>query len=396
MNWKKAFTVVEVMLVVTIISVLSVVTISFISLSRDRAKEAKVQQEKVLVKGVIEAYAAEHGGYPNPSTGGPKLYCIGGTNCAVKGRSVSNYIDPQTGSTAVVGFQLGDLISFTDESGLLSQGFVYASCGTADAYCTAENSGLLYPQSDDVLSSYFDGGGDDSLFSFLGGTTLDDFLVQHNDEYPIIDGDNDGYDYSCVHSDYSNYPNLFFYAFSNGICLAPTIDGNPKSYCSQTCGQIISSTNYCKTVDYPAMEGAFGLSGCYNNGTDGYYCTDTCENIVSQFTNRCTYDNGSGCFQSNDGFLYCRNSASPCNGGGGGGGGGGNGGGITDSDMDGVADDIDNCNGSANPQQEDMDNDAFGNVCDDDTDGDGILNYNDTDIDNDGLLNDEDPDQYNP
>jgi hypothetical protein len=47
---------------------------------------------------------------------------------------------------------------------------------------------------------------------------------------------------------------------------------------------------------------------------------------------------------------------------------------LPDGDADGVPDTADNCNGAANPGQEDLDGDGLGNVCDPDLDGDGRAN----------------------
>jgi hypothetical protein len=79
-----------------------------------------------------------------------------------------------------------------------------------------------------------------------------------------------------------------------------------------------------------------------------------------------------------------------------------------DSDADGVFDILDNCRDDFNADQEDLDNDWLGDVCDDDADGDGITDDLDfvevdgmaptyflNDTDNDGVLNVDDPDDDN-
>jgi hypothetical protein len=48
-----------------------------------------------------------------------------------------------------------------------------------------------------------------------------------------------------------------------------------------------------------------------------------------------------------------------------------------DTDNDGILNSADNCPYSANPLQEDLDSDTYGDVCDDDVDGDGVLNVTD-------------------
>lgn len=49
----------------------------------------------------------------------------------------------------------------------------------------------------------------------------------------------------------------------------------------------------------------------------------------------------------------------------------------TDADSDGITDDIDNCVDIANSAQEDLDDDGFGDLCDNDRDGDGVDNAQD-------------------
>lgn len=58
---------------------------------------------------------------------------------------------------------------------------------------------------------------------------------------------------------------------------------------------------------------------------------------------------------------------------------------TADTDGDGVRDGSDNCLFERNPDQENLDGDEYGNLCDSDIDGDGINNDADSDDDNDGI-----------
>lgn len=77
---------------------------------------------------------------------------------------------------------------------------------------------------------------------------------------------------------------------------------------------------------------------------------------------------------------------------------------ATDSDNDGIPNDLDNCPNTANADQANMDDDEFGDVCDADMDGDGIANDNDNcpsienpgqeDADHDGIGDACDPSTF--
>ena len=83
---------------------------------------------------------------------------------------------------------------------------------------------------------------------------------------------------------------------------------------------------------------------------------------------------------------------------------GGGGSGDTDTDGDGVVDDSDNCPNTANPNQEDFDQDGKGDECDADDDGDGVVDLEDAfpfdadeteDTDGDGIGDNADTDDDN-
>lgn len=79
---------------------------------------------------------------------------------------------------------------------------------------------------------------------------------------------------------------------------------------------------------------------------------------------------------------------------------------IIDNDNDGIEESADNCPLIANPNQEDLDNDGIGDLCDEDDDNDGIFDINDNctlianpnqeDDDNDGIGNLCDDDYVDP
>ena len=64
---------------------------------------------------------------------------------------------------------------------------------------------------------------------------------------------------------------------------------------------------------------------------------------------------------------------------------------LPDTDMDGVPDVNYNFPDDANPDQENLDDDSVGNLCDDDVDGEGTLNDDDPDDDEDEILDVNEP-----
>jgi prepilin-type N-terminal cleavage/methylation domain-containing protein len=385
---RNGFTLIEVLVAVTIISVLSVVAVSFVSLSRDRAKDAKVQQEKVLVKGVIEAYAAERGGYPNLNPGdGPRMYCVGSTDCYVNGRQVTDYMNPVTGTTDDTSFQIGDLIGFTNEADQLSQGFVYVSCGSEEPTC--DDASLIYPQSDYEYISYFNNDPDDPIdddFDFFTsiGINIDDYLLVNTSDNP----DSGTYPYTCRESDYTQ----FYGAFSLGSCVNSSQTG--KWYCNTSCSSVIGQYSTCSASESGAYAASPSCEYAASQAGNVYYCTDTCNNVHNQYPINCNaiFDpdpEGSHCYYGNDNLYHCTDvmyCSVTCD----------NGNPYQDCDHDNYPNGQDTCPGATNTGI-DNDGDGIDSVCDPsdepDNDADGVpdsqdvcAGYNDYyDADQDGI-----------
>lgn len=156
----------------------------------------------------------------------------------------------------------------------------------------------------------------------------------------------------------------------------PTVDNN-KSISSDT------EDSYSNVLTGLNHLTKYYVRAYVTNSIGTYYSND------SEFTTLDIDTDGDGVTDSND---NCPNTANPnqedfdndgvgdvCD----------------DSDGDGIMDSVDNCKSTANPNQEDNDNDGLGDVCDSDDDNDGVIdtsdncpntaNPNQEDNDNDGI-----------
>lgn len=78
-NNQSGFTLIELLVVIAIIGLFSSIVLVSLQGAKNKAIDSKVTQEISQVKTVLEAYNAEHGGYPYPDSGNPtdNAYCIG-------------------------------------------------------------------------------------------------------------------------------------------------------------------------------------------------------------------------------------------------------------------------------------------------------------------------------
>lgn len=134
---KKGFGLIEILVVVSIVGILSSVGAVATKEFRTKAKVAKVQQETHTVESAFDVYQATSGGYPNPSPGERKAYCVGSNDCAFRGKAVTDQL-------SVDGMPVfEELIGFENDFGL-TQGYMYVSCGDLTVTCEADDTALLY------------------------------------------------------------------------------------------------------------------------------------------------------------------------------------------------------------------------------------------------------------
>lgn len=91
---RRAFTLVELIVVTSIFGLLSSVVLVSVATSRVKAQDARTLANFDQMRLAFESYYNHYGGYPNPcyathSCGSNQFYCIGNTNCKLLGQIVS-------------------------------------------------------------------------------------------------------------------------------------------------------------------------------------------------------------------------------------------------------------------------------------------------------------------
>ncbi len=154
---KQGFTIIELLLTIGLITLLSGAVLTATGSSRNEAKNVKVKTDIQVAQRSLASHDAKQGGYPNPDPGEKKLYCIGSTECLLRGEAVTTYLNPLTGETSQVagqGYKYDDLIPFINDDGSITQGYMYLSCGDpADICYEADETYLIFGQVGDTYST---------------------------------------------------------------------------------------------------------------------------------------------------------------------------------------------------------------------------------------------------
>lgn len=152
-NNNSGFTLIELLVVISIIGLLSSVVLVSLSGVKTKAKEAKVQTEIHQIELALQAYNAEHGGYPNPNNDTyPRLYCIGSDSCLIGGEPISMFPEDAIAFKQITQSNIASAFPvFESESDLVAldndnKGYLYVSCGSGDSLCQEDTAGLIYPK----------------------------------------------------------------------------------------------------------------------------------------------------------------------------------------------------------------------------------------------------------
>ncbi len=342
--FKKGFTLIELMMVISIISLLSSVVSASVATSKKKANDAKTVVQAHQVQLALEEYNQDNGGYPSCDEGS-SYCCITADDCMVNGQVVTTRINS---SFAPFGEQSLEFPIITDENGE-QQGIVYNSCSSSQYI----QSGSLNLCPENTVSIRYS-----TYFATTTQTTTDDDLdddgVKDNaDNCPSVsnalqtDTDNDGRGDSC-----DSCP-----TDSTDTCNNPVdTDGDGVPDSTDNCPSV-SNANQADSDNDGIGDVCETAADSDGDGIPNE--TDNCPSVSN--ANQADSDNdgiGNVCDQDN-----------------------------IDSDSDGIVNSQDNCPSTSNANQADSDNDGIGDVCDPDADSDA-----------DGIPNSSDncPNVYNP
>lgn len=236
-NKKRGFGLIEILVVTTIISILSSVGAVATKQFRNKAKVAKVQAEIKGIGSEFEVYESGAGGYPNPEPGERKVYCIGSTDCAYKGKAVPT----ELGLESMPDFAVLD--AFNGGEGL-TQGYMYMSCGADEDICPPEDTALLFGLPEGDMIDIFDYEGDpyvDYNFFDWGDWGFDEFDWYN---YDVYDGESGG-NSTSFQCDPDTFPNGSFDIYGPLSTDTPLM---ASPYCSWNgaMAQYVCSPNSCE------------------------------------------------------------------------------------------------------------------------------------------------------
>ncbi len=270
---KKGFTIIELLVVISIVSILSSVGVAVTKSSKNKAQTAKVKSETGSIKTALSVYEASNGGYPNPEPGVKQLYCVGSTDCALRGKAIADTFTlengPQFAST---------LVPFNNQNGL-DQGYMYLSCGSAGTVCDPVNTTLFFATPDnewyDPLGDTLDAQTIPANFNWISYGI--DFTTYPN--YPYVPSGGGSSAYQCYYPSYGQgtfeVSSMTGYILSSPSCVWNTVMGYYD--CSSTC----SDASY---EFYNIVTSQFPFSFC---GQSRSVSSDPCVDYFGQGTVVC-------------------------------------------------------------------------------------------------------------